>query len=161
MDEDQSVRVTNEKRDAHSGSFHRGFAFKWRCTLKKRLYFEGSIMTVGIEVVRGVNMKKLDLIELLRSTIEGDALVSRLYNLFHLHYGYSINELNTIIKLGTEKGYFSIENVCSSEKKYNDIEWVEDNIYQEIVMNDEGRFIASLFSEEAHIPEEFVQFLEQ
>jgi hypothetical protein len=106
-------------------------------------------------------MKKQDLIEFLRSTIEEDALISRLFNLFHLQYGYSINELDTIIKFGVDNGYFSIENVGSAAKKYNSVEWVEDNTYQEITMNNEDRFIANLFSEETHVPEEFVQFLEQ
>ena len=104
-------------------------------------------------------MKKQDLIELLRSTIEEDALVSRLFNLFHLHYGYSINELDAIIEFGTKNGYFSIENVVSAEKKYNEIEWAADNNYQEIIMNNEERFTACLFSKEDCVPEEFAQFL--
>jgi len=53
-------------------------------------------------------MKEKDLIELLRSTIESDALISRLFNLFHLDYKYSIKELNSLIDYGVQYGYFTI-----------------------------------------------------
>ena len=105
-------------------------------------------------------MKKQDLIELLRSTIEGDAIISRLFNLFHLKYNYPIENLDCLIKYGVEKGCFSIERVDDSEEKYNEVDWREDNNYQEIVMNNEEQYITCLFASEARIPERFIQFVD-
>jgi len=104
-------------------------------------------------------VKKQDLIEFLRSTIEEDAIVSRLFNLFHLEYGYSIESLNCLIQYGVEKGYFSIENINNSEKKYKVVEWRIDNTFQEIIMNNEEKYIPCLFAREACVPEEFIQFV--
>ena len=104
-------------------------------------------------------MKKQDLIEFLRSTIEEDAIVSILFNFFHLQHGYSIESLNCLIQYGVEKGYFSIENVNDSEKKYKEVEWRIDNTFQEIIMNNEAKYIPCLFAREACVPEEFIRFV--
>ena len=104
-------------------------------------------------------MKKQDLMEFLRSTVEGDAIVSRLFNLFHLEYGYSIESLNGLIQYGVENDYFSIENVNDSEAKYKEVDWRKDNNFQEIIVNNEEKYILCLFSAEAYIPEEFTRFV--
>ena len=104
-------------------------------------------------------MKEQDLIEFLRSTIEGDAIISRLFNLFHLEYNYSIENLNYLIKYGVEKGCFSIEGVDDAEKKYGEVDWREDNNYQEIIMNNEEQYITCLFASAAYIPEDFIKFV--
>lgn len=56
-------------------------------------------------------MKKEDLIEFLSSTIEEDAIVSKLYNLFHIEYKYEINYLNDLFQYGVGEKYFFIESV--------------------------------------------------
>lgn len=104
-------------------------------------------------------MKKKDLIEFLRSTVESDAIVSRLFNLFHLKYQYSIQELNSIVEYGLEIGAFTIEDVTDSDKKYVAIDWKGDNIYQELLMTDKSEYIESLFSGEGKIPDDFEKFL--
>lgn len=104
-------------------------------------------------------MKKEDLVEFLRSTIESDAIISRLYRLFHLEYGYSLSELSNIIYYGVKKNYFSIENVYDEKIKYEKIDWRLDNIEQEVIMNEPEKYIGRLFSENVEIPEEFLLFL--
>ncbi len=45
-------------------------------------------------------MKKENLVEFLSSIIEEDAIISRLYNLFHIKYGYEIQELDGLVQYG-------------------------------------------------------------
>ena len=104
-------------------------------------------------------MKEKDLIEFLRSTIESDALISRIFNLFHLNYKYSIKELNSLIDYGVQNGYFTIEDVEVPNKTYKEVDWKPDNIYQEVLIINEERYIKSLFSGEGTVPEEFKKFL--
>lgn len=104
-------------------------------------------------------MKKNDLIEFLRSTIESDAIVSRLYRLFHIEYGYSLEELSDIIFYGVEHGYFSLESVNDERIKYSEIDWRIDNVEQEVIMNEPEKYIRFLFNQNVEIPKEFVYFL--
>lgn len=102
-------------------------------------------------------MKKTDLIELLSSIIEEDAIISRVYNLFHSSYDYSLHELDEIIYYGIQNNYFSLENVDDDSVKYETIDWRTDNTYQEIVMIDNERFVLDLFDKK-EVPKEFLQF---
>lgn len=104
-------------------------------------------------------MKKEDLIEFLSSTIEEDAIISRLYNLFHIEYEYEIQFLNDLVQYGVENNYFSIESVDNYDKKYSEVEWSGENNYQEIIMNGHEEFVECLFSNDPCIPEEFIKFL--
>ncbi|CAM3655916.1 hypothetical protein ERUR111494_05345 [Erysipelothrix urinaevulpis] len=106
-------------------------------------------------------MKKEDLIEFLRSTIESDAIVSRLYRLFHVEYGYSLNDLSEIIIYGVNNNYFSLENVDDEQIKYNKIDWRIDNIEQEVIMNEPEKYIGLLFGNNVEIPKEFLMFLQK
>lgn len=106
-------------------------------------------------------MKEKHLIELLRSTIESDAIVSRLFNLYHIEYKYTLQELNTIIDYGVQKGYFTIENVDDENIKYKTINWSADNIYQEVLMVNKDNYIKGLFSGKGMVPNEFCQFYRQ
>ncbi|WP_142956796.1 hypothetical protein [Enterococcus faecalis] len=104
-------------------------------------------------------MKKEDLIEFLSSTIEEDAIVSRLYHLFHIEYKYKIKFLNNLIQYGVEKKYFSIVSVTDSNKIYTEVEWKSDNNYQEIVMNNHEEIVECLFSNNPCIPKDFMKFV--
>lgn len=104
-------------------------------------------------------MKKEDLIEFLSSTIEGGAIVSRLYNLFHNNYGYDIKLLEDLVQYGVKHNYFIIENVNNSEEVYTEVDWKENNNYQEVIMNNQENFLKQLFSEKSQVPKEFIQFL--
>lgn len=104
-------------------------------------------------------MKREDLIEFLSSTIEEDAIVSRLYNLFHIEYKYEIKILNDLVQYGVENKFFSIENVVNPNERYNEVEWKSDNTYQEIIMNDDEEFVNCPFSTNPCVPKGFTQFL--
>ena len=78
-------------------------------------------------------MKKENLVEFLSSIIEEDAIISRLYNLFHIKYGYEIQELDGLVQYGISNSNFIIE---------------------------QSDFIKLLFSENPEIPKDFVQFLD-
>lgn len=97
-------------------------------------------------------MKKKDLIEFLQSAIEEDAIVSRVYMLFHLDYNYPIEELNDLITYGVNNNYFIISNVANPKQTYKEVNWEKDNSYQEITMKNEEKNIPYLFSEDVHIP---------
>jgi hypothetical protein len=105
-------------------------------------------------------MKKKDLIEFLRSTIEGDAIIARIYNLFHLTYKYSLEELEELIQYGVKNNYFTIGDLEDYEKNYSKVEWAEDNVYQEIFMNDKEPYIKCLFSGDGTVPKNFMKFLD-
>lgn len=104
-------------------------------------------------------MKKEDLIEFLSSTIEEDAIVSRLYNLFHIGYKYEISFLNDLVQYGVGKKYFSIESVIDSNKHYHEVEWESDNNYQEIIMINHEEIVECLFSNDPCIPKGFIKFV--
>ena len=105
-------------------------------------------------------MKKENLVELLSSIIEEDAIISRLYNLFHIKYGYKIQELDDLVQYGVFNNNFIIENIDNSDATYDKVEWREDNNFQEIVIIEQSDFIKLLFSENPEIPKDFVQFLD-
>ncbi|MCI6989054.1 MAG: hypothetical protein MR902_05715, partial [Campylobacter sp.] len=92
-------------------------------------------------------MKKEHLIELLSSAIEEDAMIDRLFYLFHLEWKYSLKELDKIIKFGIENGDLAIENVKDTTIHYDTIDWRLDNVYQEILMVDIYKYMPLLFSE--------------
>ena len=105
-------------------------------------------------------MRKENLVEFLSSIIEEDAIISRLYNLFHIRYGYEIQELDNLVQHGVKNNNFIIENIDSSDVTYNKVEWSEDNNFQEIVIIENSDFVRQLFSETPEIPKVFVQFLD-
>ena len=105
-------------------------------------------------------MRKENLVEFLSSIIEEDAIISRLYNLFHIRYGYEIQELDNLVQHGVKNNNFIIENIDSSDVTYNKVEWSEDNNFQEIVIIENSDFVRQLFSETPEIPKDFVQFLD-
>lgn len=105
-------------------------------------------------------MKEKDLIELLRSTIESDAIVSRLFNLYHIEYKYALLELNTIIDYGIQEGYFIVENVDDENIKYESIDWSADNTYQEVLMVNRDNIIKDLFSGNGVVPNKFYRFID-
>lgn len=82
-------------------------------------------------------MKEKDLVEFLSSTIEEDAIISRVYNLFHITRGYPIEELNIIVEHGKINGIFKIKSVKNANKKYSIVDWSPNNIEQEIIISDE------------------------
>lgn len=104
-------------------------------------------------------MKKEDLIEFLSSTIEEDAIISRLYNLIHIEYKYELKLLDDLVQYGVEKHYFSIESVAHSDETYDKVEWKSDNNYQEVIMTDHEEIVECLFSSNTQIPEDFTKFL--
>ncbi|ASM35184.1 Uncharacterised protein [Campylobacter sputorum subsp. bubulus] len=104
-------------------------------------------------------MKKDHLIEFLSSTIEEDAIISRIYNLFHNEWKYSLDELNEIINFGIENGDLLIENVNDINIHYDRVDWRLDNIYQEIVMIDIYKYMPLLFSSNPVIPKEYEKFI--
>ena len=105
-------------------------------------------------------MKKENLVEFLSSIIEEDAIISRLYNLFHIKYGYEIQELDGLVQYGIRNSNFIIENIDNSDVTYDKVEWREDNNFQEVVIIEQCDFIKLLFSENPEIPKDFVQFLD-
>lgn len=105
-------------------------------------------------------MKEKDLIELLRSTIESDAIVSRLFNLYHIKYKYTLEKLNKIIDYGVQNNYFIIENVNDGSINYTEIDWKADNTYQEVLMINKDSNIKQLFSGKGSVPNEFCQFID-
>jgi hypothetical protein len=106
-------------------------------------------------------MREEDLIEFLRSTIEEDAIISRIFYLFHLTYNYSIDELDNLIQYGVSEGYFSIKNLSDSEKTYESIDWCDSNTYQEVIMNNHSQYVDDLFGKKVSIPKEFTEFLKK
>ena len=104
-------------------------------------------------------MKKDDLIEFLSSTIEEDAIISRIYNLFHNEWKYSLDELNEIINFGIKNGDLVIENVEDITIHYDTIDWRLDNVYQEIIMVDIYKYMPLLFSKNPQVPKEYEKFI--
>ncbi|WP_024412818.1 hypothetical protein [Streptococcus suis] len=78
-------------------------------------------------------MKTEDLKELLLSIAEEDAIISRLYGLFSLRKGYSVQLLEEIIQHGIKIGWFEMVTVQTGEITHKDIEWKIDNVFQEII----------------------------
>lgn len=106
-------------------------------------------------------MKKDDLIEFLSSTIEEDAIISRIYNLFHNEWKYSLDELNEIINFGVKNGDLVIENVKDPAIQYDTIDWQLDNVYQEILMVDIYKYMPLLFNENPQVPNEYEKFISE
>ena len=106
-------------------------------------------------------MKKDDLIEFLSSTIEEDAIISRIYNLFHNEWKYSLDELNEIINFGIKNGDLVIENVEDTTIHYDTIDWRLDNVYQEIVMVDIYKYMPLLFNKNPQVPKEYEKFISE
>ena len=106
-------------------------------------------------------MKKDDLIEFLSSTIEEDAIISRIYNLFHNEWKYSLDELNEIINFGVKNGDLVIENVKDPAIQYDTIDWRLDNVYQEILMVDIYKYMPLLFNENPQVPKEYEKFISE
>ena len=106
-------------------------------------------------------MKKDDLIEFLSSTIEEDAIISRIYNLFHNEWNYSLDELNEIINFGVKNGDLVIENVKDPAIQYDTIDWQLDNVYQEILMVDIYKYMPLLFNENPQVPNEYEKFISE
>ncbi|ASM35187.1 Uncharacterised protein [Campylobacter sputorum subsp. bubulus] len=104
-------------------------------------------------------MKKDHLIEFLSSTIEEDAIISRIYNFFHNEWKYSLDELNEIINFGIANGDLFIENVNDINIHYDRVDWRLDNTYQEIVMIDIYKYMPLLFSSNPVIPKEYEKFI--
>ena len=105
-------------------------------------------------------MKKEDLIEFLLSTIEEDAIISRIYNLFHVEKGYSIEELNLLAQYGIDNSYFILIDVLKGVRLYTEIDWKLDNITQEIIMKNMDKFKPYLFTRNPCVPKEFIHFLD-
>ena len=106
-------------------------------------------------------MKKEHLIEFLSSTIEEDAIISRIYNLFHNEWDYSLDELNEIINFGIKNGDLVIENVNDTTIHYDMIDWRLDNVYQEILMVDIYKYMLVLFSKNPQVPKEYEKFISE
>jgi hypothetical protein len=103
-------------------------------------------------------MKKKDLIELLSSIVEEDAIISRIYNLFHEKLHYDIQEIERILQYGILQNIFVISDVNNPEKHYDSIIWERANIYQEITLIDDKEFIHYLFKEKPELPLGFSRF---
>ena len=106
-------------------------------------------------------MKKDDLIEFLSSTIEEDAIISRIYNLFHNEWNYSLDELNEIINFGIKNGDLIIADMDDYDKFYDTIDWRLDNVYQEIIMVDIHKYMPLLFNENPQVPKEYERFINE
>ena len=106
-------------------------------------------------------MKKDDLIEFLSSTIEEDAIISIIYNLFHNEWNYSLDELNEIINFGVKNGDLVIENVKDPAIQYDTIDWQLDNVYQEILMVDIYKYMPLLFNKNPQVPKEYEKFISE
>ncbi|BDR59371.1 hypothetical protein [Xylocopilactobacillus apicola] len=104
-------------------------------------------------------MKKEDLIELLSSIIEEDAVISRIYNLFHVYYKYEIKLLDEIVKYGIQNGFFDVEAPGDSDKLFTEIKWSQNNISQEIILNGHEEVIKMVFAKKPKIPKLFTCFL--
>ncbi|MBP2620092.1 hypothetical protein ACVRXQ_12180 [Streptococcus panodentis] len=102
-------------------------------------------------------MKTEDLIELLQSILEEDAIISRLFTYFHLHKEYEISDLNKIIEIGITEKVFLIINVTDESIEYKRIEWSESNTYQEVIFSNPQDYIPSLFSNPVQIPDLFLK----
>lgn len=68
-------------------------------------------------------MRKEHIIELLSSAIEGDGIISVVFNFFHNEWHYSLDELNEIIHFGVKNGDLTIENVKNANIRYDTIDW--------------------------------------
>ena len=104
-------------------------------------------------------MDKIDLIELLQSFLEEDAIVSRIFSYFCLKKNYNIALLNDIISIGLRETILIIINSSDEQIEYDRIEWKKDNTYQEVVFRNPEKYVPVLFSEAILIPEPFSQFL--
>lgn len=106
-------------------------------------------------------MRKEHIIELLSSAIEGDGIISVVFNFFHNEWHYSLDELNEIIHFGVKNGDLTIENVKNANIRYDTIDWRLDNIYQEIVMVDIYKYMPLLFNENPQVPKEYEKFISE
>jgi len=104
-------------------------------------------------------MKKIHIIELLSSAIEGDGIISVVFHFFHITLGYSLDELNEIINFGIKNGDLVIENVEDTTIHYDTIDWRLDNVYQEILMVDIYKYMPLLFNENPQVPKEYEKFI--
>ena len=67
-------------------------------------------------------MDKIDLIELLQSFLEEDAIVSRIFSYFCLKKNYNIALLNDIISIGLRENILIIINSSDEQIEYDRIE---------------------------------------
>ena len=106
-------------------------------------------------------MRKEHIIELLSSAIEGDGIISVVFNFFHNEWHYSLDELNEIIHFGVKNGDLTIENVKNANIRYDTIDWRLDNVYQEILMVDIYKYMPLLFNENPQVPKEYEKFISE
>lgn len=106
-------------------------------------------------------MKKIHIIELLSSAIEGDGIISVVFHFFHITLGYSLDELNEIINFGIKNGDLIIADMDDYDKFYDTIDWRLDNVYQEILMVDIYKYMPLLFNENPQVPKEYEKFISE
>ncbi|ASM36863.1 hypothetical protein [Campylobacter sputorum] len=104
-------------------------------------------------------MKKEHLTEFLLSTIEEDAMIDRLFYLFHDKWKYSLEELDEIINFGIENGDLLIADMKNYDKYYDKVDWNINNPYQEIIMVDIYKYMPLLFSKNPVVPKEYEKFI--
>lgn len=107
-------------------------------------------------------MKENDLLELLQSILEEDAIISRIYSYFVVYKNYTEDTLKTIVSYGVNKNIIEvIQTLDDSIIDHFSIDWKEENTFQELIFKEEyyAYYQTILFSEEPKIPSEFVQFI--
>ena len=105
-------------------------------------------------------MKKNDLIELIQSILEEDAIINRLFHLFHLNKGYKISTLEEIISIGVKQGILLVLNTTDENTKYHHVDWSYNNNYQELIFANPEIYIPMVFSNDIRLPEIFLPFAE-
>ena len=105
-------------------------------------------------------MRKEHIIELLSSAIEGDGIISVVFNFFHNEWHYSLDELNEIIHFGVKNGDLVIADIDDYDKFYDTIDWRLDNVYQEILMVDINKYMPLLFNDNPQVPDEYKKFVD-
>jgi len=109
-------------------------------------------------------MDKIDLIELLQSFLEEDAIVSRIFSYFCLKKNYNIALLNDIISIGLRENILIIINSSDEQIEYDRIEWKKDNTYQEVVFRNPEKYVLNEkeFARIVLLPQgEFAAFLRE
>ncbi len=83
--------------------------------------YNGEIVRIPLQN-KEIKMDKIDLIELLQSFLEEDAIVSRIFSYFCLKKNYNIALLNDIISIGLRENILII-NSSDEQIEYDRIEW--------------------------------------
>lgn len=99
-----------------------------------------------------------DLLEMLMSIVEEDAIIARLYRLFYIIRGYPLDVIKSIVLTGMEEHYFDVETIDGQAVNYRDIIWEEDNNQQELIVSSD-KLSSLLFTSPPMIPAEFQTFL--